>query len=766
MKNYTNMPLLALRGNILFPHIRTQLDIVRPQSKAAAKYAYKNGGMMLLVSQTDVDKEQPFDLADFHTHGVVAEIFSLTEKGKTLTAGIKIISPARLVSVNMAGEFGLCDIETYDCYIKSQVEVDALYQKVTEYLEKYAEVNKTLNTAVLKQVVADKFDVNAYVDIVSNEIVYRPKNRQEILAENVVEKRLELLATFIVGELEIVKAEKRIANRVKKQVQDGQKEYYLREQMKAISKELGEDENEILEYREKIEKSGMPKEVATKANKEVTRLSKMAPTSPDASVIRNYVDWLCDLPWTKTSKDNDDLILARQILDEDHHGLEKIKERIVEYIAVMQLTNKLNGPILCFVGPPGVGKTSIVRSIARALGRKYLRVSLVGVRDDAEIRGHRRTYIGAIPGKIIYMMKQADCCNPVMLLDEIDKMGKDNRGDPASAMLEVLDPEQNFSFYDHYLEAPYDLSKVLFVCTANSTDGIPEPLMDRMEIIDLSGYTELEKIEIAQKFLLPKNVERHGIPEGVLNIEKDAFEKIIQGYTRESGVRNLEREIATICRKVAYKLLTKQPVEPVTVENVAGYLGAEKYKDDAVNKANAVGSATGLAWTRVGGCTLTIDATLFSGKGEILLTGKLGDVMKESARTAISLVRSLAEEYNIDPTRFEKTDIHIHIPEGAIPKDGPSAGITMATVIMSAFANIPVDANVAMTGEITLRGKVLAIGGLKEKVMAAYRQGIKKVIIPKDNEKDLEDIPQEIASNMQFVLAEDIQTVYKHALVK
>ncbi|MBR2975000.1 MAG: LON peptidase substrate-binding domain-containing protein, partial [Clostridia bacterium] len=407
MKNYTNMPLLALRGNILFPHIRTQLDIVRPQSKQSAKYAYQNGGMIFLVSQTDAEKEKPFDLADFHKHGVVAEIFSLTEKGKTLTAGIKIITPARLTAVNMAGEFGLCDIETYECYINSQVEVDALFKKTTEYLAKYAEINKTLNTAVLDQVVADKFDVNSYVDIVSNEIVYRTKDRQQILAEPVVDKRLELLATFIVGEIELAKAEKRISNRVKKQVQDGQKEYYLREQMKAISKELGEDENEILDYREKIEKAGMPQEVASKANKEISRMSKMAPTSPDAGVIRTYVDWLCDLPWGKQSKDNADLVLARKILDEDHHGLEKIKDRIIEYIAVMQLTNKLNGPILCFVGPPGVGKTSIVRSIARALDRKYLRVSLGGVRDEAEIRGHRRTYIGAIPGKIIYMMKQA-----------------------------------------------------------------------------------------------------------------------------------------------------------------------------------------------------------------------------------------------------------------------------------------------------------------------------------------------------------------------
>ena len=473
------------------------------------------------------------------------------------------------------------------------------------------------------------------------------------------------------------------------------------------------------------------------------------------------------MPWTNETQDNADLALARKILDEDHYGLDKIKDRIVEYLAVMQLTHKLNGPILCFVGPPGVGKTSIVKSIARALGRKYLRVSLGGVRDEAEIRGHRRTYVGAIPGKIIYMMKQAGCINPVLLLDEIDKMGKDNRGDPASAMLEVLDPEQNNTFTDHFLEVPYDLSKVLFVCTANATDDIPEPLLDRMEVIELSGYTELEKIEIANKFLLKKNLALHGIPDGVITISDRTYAKIVERYTGESGVRSLERMIAAICRKVALKLVEKPDAKvEVTPDNLHEFLGTEKRKDEQGVIPDTVGSARGLAWTRIGGVTLSVDATLFAGKGDVQLTGNLGDVMKESARTAISLVKSLADKYGIDKSRFETTDIHIHVPEGAVPKDGPSAGVTMATVVMSAFSDIPVSGQVAMTGEITLRGKVLPIGGLREKALAAYRIGIKKVIIPKGNEIDLDEIPDEVKKVVEFVPVETVDEVFDNALVK
>ncbi len=769
MTNYENLPLLAMRGNIFFPHIKTKVEVAREISRNAVRFAYANGGTLLMISQRDPMLNAPSAAEDFYPTGVIAEVAAIDDsRGDTLIVTVKTIAAAKLTDLVNGASFMFASAETLDFYSSDDGETKALFLKTCEYLEKYSEINRNISKDAVRSFLKQSgVDFIMFTDVIANEIVTRLTERQEILAETDAAKRMELLCAYIIGELDMAKVEKRIANRVKKQVQDGQKEYYLREQMKAISVELGEDENEIKEYRDRIEKAGMPKEVAVKANKEIGRLAKMSSTSPDASVIRNYVDWLCDIPWNKETEDNADLVRAREILDEDHYGLDKIKDRIIEFLAVMQLTGKLNGPILCFVGPPGVGKTSIVASIARALNRKYLRVSLGGVRDEAEIRGHRRTYVGAIPGKIIYMMKQAECVNPVLLLDEIDKMGKDNRGDPASAMLEVLDPAQNNTFTDHFLEVPYDLSKVLFVCTANATDDIPAPLLDRMEIIELSGYTEPEKIAIAKKFLLKKNLAIHGIPSGKVEITDEAYSKIIERYTSESGVRNLEREIAAICRKVALKLLTApQDKFEVTAANLHEYLGLEKHKDETAETADTVGSARGLAWTRVGGVTLNVDSTLFDGKGEILLTGNLGDVMKESARTAISLVKSLADDYFIDKTRFEKTDIHIHVPEGAIPKDGPSAGVTMATVIMSAFTGIPVSGKVAMTGEITLRGKVLPIGGLKEKALAAYRIGIRKVIIPKDNENDLEEIPKEIKDEIQFVLADDIRTVYDNALVK
>ncbi|MEG1705919.1 MAG: endopeptidase La, partial [Clostridia bacterium] len=495
--------------------------------------------------------------------------------------------------------------------------------------------------------------------------------------------------------------------------------------------------------------------------------SKMSPASPDASVSRSYLDWLTEMPWANETKDNADLTLARKVLDEDHFGLDKIKDRIIEYLAVMQLTKCPKGSILCFVGPPGVGKTSIVKSIARALGRKYARVSLGGVKDEAEIRGHRRTYVGALPGKVMYMMKQVGCINPVLLFDEIDKMDSNYNGDPASAMLEVLDPEQNNSFTDHYMEVPYDLSKVLFVCTANSYETIPAPLLDRMEVIELSGYSEEEKLEIAEKFLTPKQINENGLETGQVSITRPALKDVIEYYTRESGVRGLEREIGAICRKVALKIVRdNNKVNAITSDNLEEYLGVRKYINDEVMQKDQVGSATGLAWTSVGGTTLSIDATLFDGKGEVLLTGNLGDVMKESAKTAISLVRSKAKEYGIDPKKFARTDIHIHVPEGATPKDGPSAGVTMATVVMSAFSGRAVSRKVAMTGEITLRGNVLPIGGLKEKTLAAYRNGIRKIIIPKDNRKDIAEIPQDVAKDIEFVYADNIDIVLENALVK
>ncbi len=766
---YNNLPVLAMRGNFFFPNIRAKVEVARDISRNAIKYALDNGGKFFMVSQIDGVKAKPSQPTDMYATGVIAEVASVESATSDATViMVRTLEAAKATNVTMNDKIIFANVTTLEFTCKNDVETRALFDTTLKYIAKLAETNNSINKAELKSFAINQtIDYLSFTNVVANEVVTRLSDRQAILEETSVELRMEKICAYIEGDLEIALAEKRIQNRVKQQVSDGQKEYYLREQIKAISAELGDDANEKQEYLDKIKSSGMPEEVAQKANKELSRLSKMSPTSPDAAVIRNYLDWLCDVPWTKESTDNKDLNRARAILDEDHYGLEKIKDRIVEYLAVMQLTGKLNGPILCFVGPPGVGKTSIVRSIARALDRKYLRVSLGGVRDEAEIRGHRRTYVGAIPGKIIYMMKQAGVINPVLLLDEIDKMGKDNRGDPASAMLEVLDPEQNFSFTDHFMEVPYDLSKVLFVCTANATDDIPEPLLDRMEVIELSGYTELEKIEIANKFLLKKNMALHGIPDGAIEISNETYGKIIERYTGESGVRNLEREIAAICRKVALKLVTDNVTKvTVTTDNLREYLGMEKHKDEMGMIPDTVGSARGLAWTRVGGVTLNVDATLFQGKGEVQLTGNLGDVMKESARTAISLVKSLADEYGIDKSRFEKTDIHIHVPEGAVPKDGPSAGVTMATVVMSAFSGIPVSGKVAMTGEITLRGKVLPIGGLREKALAAYRVGIRKVIIPKDNEKDLDEIPKEVRDNIEFILAEDIATVYDNALVK
>lgn len=768
MNTYEVLPLLAMRGNFFFPNVKSKVEVSRTVSRNAVSFAAKNGDLLFMVSQMDAAQSAPTAQGDLFDVGVVAEILGIEKNNEeSVIISVRTLEAAKIVKFNATDNLILVSAEALEFSCNNDTQTKALFTKTCQIAKDYSQLNNGVTKLGLDRFAASpSVDYLNFTNVLANEVVTRLSERQQLLQQTDLDKRMEDLCVYMLSELDFASVEKRIANRVRQQVQDGQKEFYLREQIKAISAELGDDANEKQEYQQRIKNCKMPEEVEKKALKELARLSKMSPTSPDAAVIRNYLDWLCDMPWSKETQDNKDLVLARKILDEDHYGLEKIKDRIVEFLAVMQLTGKLNGPILCFVGPPGVGKTSIVRSIARALGRKYVRVSLGGVRDEAEIRGHRRTYVGAIPGKIAYMMKQADCRNPVLLLDEIDKMGMDNRGDPASAMLEVLDPEQNFSFTDHYLEVPFDLSKVLFVCTANATDDIPAPLLDRMEIIELSGYTEVEKVAIANKFLLKKNMVLHGIPEGAIHISDETYAKIIERYTGESGVRNLEREIAAICRKVALKLVENpETVVDVTPENLHEFLGVERYKDEMGIIPDTVGSARGLAWTRVGGVTLNVDATLFEGRGEVQLTGNLGDVMKESARTAISLVKSLAEEYGIDKSRFEKTDIHIHVPEGAIPKDGPSAGVTMATVVMSAFTNVPVSGRVAMTGEITLRGKVLPIGGLREKALAAYRIGIRKVIIPKDNQSDLEEIPTEIKNQIEFVLAENIKDVYDSALV-
>ena len=629
---------------------------------------------------------------------------------------------------------------------------DAYRRRIDEILKEFASLDQKVTKDVL-DLIASFDEPEGYVNTVGGILVHSEVDRQRLLEELSQEKRLELLSQILLHEIEIIKIDRKISGRVKSGIEQNQKEYYLREQMKAISEELGEGaEEEIDEYSKKIKALKMPKELEEKALKECARLNKMPSSSPEAANIRTYCDWICDLPWSKATKDNRDLAKASEVLEADHFGLEKVKERILEYIAVIQLTQKIKGPILCFVGPPGVGKTSIAKSIARALGRNFVRMSLGGVKDESEIRGHRRTYIGAMPGRIIYHMKAAGSVNPVYLLDEIDKMSSDYRGDPASAMLEVLDPEQNNSFRDNYLELPYDLSRVMFICTANTRDTIPAPLLDRMEIIDLNGYTADEKLEIAKKYLVPKQTAEHGLKPGSFTLTDAAILGLIEGYTRESGVRQLEREIANLCRKVVKNIVLNkeeksyQPVE-IGAGQVEEYLGAPKFREEDAVREDEIGAVTGLAWTAVGGTTLTVEVSLMKGKGEIVLTGQLGDVMKESARTALSLVRSRAGEYGIPPEMFLENDIHIHVPEGATPKDGPSAGITMATAILSAFLKRPVDHRVAMTGEITLRGKVLPIGGLKEKTLAAHRAGIKKVILPKENVRTFRNCPKRSAQS-------------------
>jgi len=606
-------------------------------------------------------------------------------------------------------------------------------------------------------------------DLIASHVGFKVEDKQALLETVDVKERLEKLIEILSREIEILDLERKITLRVKKQMEKTQKEYYLREQMKAIQKELGEKDEHLAEteeLRQRIAEAHFPKEVEEKALKEVERLEKMPPMVAEAVVVRNYLEWLLALPWHKTTRDRLNLEVAERILDEDHYGLEKVKERILEYLAVRKLATKMKGPILCFVGPPGVGKTSLARSIARALGRKFVRISLGGIRDEAEIRGHRRTYVGALPGRIIQGMRQAGTKNPVFLLDEVDKMSSDFRGDPSAALLEVLDAEQNHSFSDHYIEVPFDLSKVMFITTANVEYNIPRPLLDRMEVIKISGYTEEEKVKIAQLHLIPKQLKEHGLKPHHLQISENAVREIIRKYTREAGVRNLEREIATICRKTAKEVVKDENYQArVSAGNLASYLGIPRYHYGTAEKENVVGVATGLAWTETGGEVLNVEVSVLKGKGNITLTGKLGEVMKESAQAAFTYVRSRSQELGIPEDFYEKVDIHVHVPEGAIPKDGPSAGITMATAIASALTGRPVNCSVGMTGEITLRGRVLPVGGIKEKVLAAHRAGIKTVILPLENKKDLEEIPANVKRKLKFVFVENMDQVLQEALL-
>ncbi len=648
-------------------------------------------------------------------------------------------------------------------------QTEALMRSVLNSFEEYLAVNQKLTPEILPTIAGIE-EPGRFADIIASHMDLKIEDKQVLLEAININERLEKIKEFLVREIEILNIEQDISSKVKSQMNKNQREYYLREQMRAIQEELGmteEMEDEVAGWKEKLKKLKLEKKTNEKIEKEINRFSKMQPSSAEASVSRTYIETILELPWRKEKKGNIDLIKAEKILNEDHHGLEKVKERVLEYLAVIQLSKSLKGPILCLVGPPGVGKTSIARSVARSVNRDFVRMSLGGVRDEAEIRGHRRTYIGAIPGRIISAIKECGSSNPVFLFDEVDKIGSDFKGDPASALLEVLDPEQNKDFTDHYLEVPFDLSKVMFITTANSIDTIPRPLLDRMEVINVTGYTEEDKLSIAENYLIPKKVKEHGLKDGNIHFSTRALRDLINYYTRESGVRNLEREIANICRKVARKIVSgKKTSYRITEKNLEGYLGKKRFRYDVITGEAEVGVTTGMAWTAVGGDTLFIETALMPGTGKLVLTGQLGDVMQESAKAGISYIRSVADKYNIDPDFYKEKDLHIHVPEGAVPKDGPSAGVTMCTAIISRLTGIPVSKEVAMTGEITLTGKVLPVGGIREKVMAAHRAGIKKILLPAENERDIEEIPKNVRKELEFVLLNTVDEALEQALVK
>ncbi|HZK55975.1 MAG TPA: endopeptidase La [Desulfosporosinus sp.] len=770
MSEGRELPLLPLRGILVFPYMVIHLDVGRERSMAAIEEAMLGDRIILLASQKETEIDAP-TAEDLYEMGTVAEIKQLLKlPGGTMRVLVEGISRGRVLEFLEEEKYFKVRVEELPVEkIPRTPEIDTLIRGMTHQFEEYAKLGKRVPVETLGTVLAVD-DPGQLADIVASHLNLKVPDKQTILEAVAVELRLERLTELIMREIEILELERRIGQRVRKQMDKAQKEYYLREQMKAIQKELGDKDERIVESEElmeKLAKAKCPKEVEKKAIKEIERLEKMPPSSAEGTVVRTYLDWLLTVPWTKTSKDKIDLQKAEDILNEDHYGLEKIKERILEFLAIRKLTPKMKSPILCLVGPPGVGKTSLAKSITRALNRKFVRMSLGGLRDEAEIRGHRRTYIGALPGRIIQGVRTAGTRNSVFLLDEIDKMTSDFRGDPASALLEVLDPEQNSTFTDHYLELPFDLSQTLFVLTANTLHTIPRPLLDRMEIITLSGYTEEEKVNIALRYLVPKQMEAHGLTADILTLDEEVLLKLVQGYTRESGVRGMERQIANLCRKVALRWV-KKDWEPhkLTLEDLELALGAPRYHFQVAAKAPEIGAVTGLAFTEVGGVVLTVEVTPLPGKGKLTLTGQLGDVMKESAQAAWTFVRAHALSLGIEEDFYDRTDLHIHVPEGATPKDGPSAGVTMATAIASALAKRSVRSDLAMTGEITLRGNVLPIGGVKEKVLAAHRAGIKVVILPEENRKDLEeDVPDKVRKLMEFHFVSRVEEVLKLALL-
>ncbi|WP_244403030.1 endopeptidase La [Parageobacillus sp. KH3-4] len=762
------VPLLPLRGLLVFPTMVLHLDVGREKSVRALEKAMVEDHIILLTSQKDVSIDEP-DMDDLYKMGTLARVKQLLKlPNGTFRVLVEGIARAIITEIVSEEPHFMVKVEKFVDRAVKDLEDEALKRTMLEYFEQYINLSKRLSADIYASI-ADIDEPGRMADIIASHLPLKLEEKQRILEMIDVKERVHKIIQILHNEKEVLQLEKKISMRVKQSMERTQKEYYLREQMKAIQKELGEKEGkagEVETLKEKIEAAGMPSHVKETALKELDRYEKIPATSAESAVIRNYLDWLIALPWSTQTEDIHDIKRAEAILNEEHYGLEKVKERVLEFLSVQQLTKSLKGPILCLAGPPGVGKTSLARSIAKSLNRRFVRISLGGVRDESEIRGHRRTYVGAMPGRIIQGMKKAGTINPVFLLDEIDKMSSDFRGDPSAALLEVLDPEQNHAFSDHYIEEPYDLSKVMFIATANNLATIPQPLLDRMEIITIPGYTEVEKLQIAKRHLLPKQLKEHGLKKSALQIRDDAMMSIIRYYTREAGVRELERQLAAICRKAARLIVSEEKKRVIITEkNVEEFLGKRKYRYGQVELEDQVGVATGLAYTAFGGDTLSIEVSLAPGKGKLVLTGKLGDVMKESAQAAFSYVRSRAEQLGIDPEFHEKYDIHIHVPEGAVPKDGPSAGITIATALISALTDRPVSRFVGMTGEITLRGRVLPIGGLKEKTLSAHRAGLKKVILPKDNEKDLDDIPDVVKKDLQFVLVSHLDEVLQHALV-
>lgn len=762
-------PLLPLRGLLVYPSMVLHLDVGREKSVRALEKAMVEDNLILLCSQSEVNIEEPGQ-DDIFRVGTVANVRQMLKlPNGTIRVLVEGVERAEIINYIDNDEYYEVMARELPEEEDGDQECDALMRTVLNQFEHYITLSKKVTPETLAAV-SDIEEPGRLADVITSHLSLKIKDKQEILETIDVSKRLEKLLDILNNEREVLELERKINQRVKKQMEKTQKEYYLREQMKAIQKELGEKEGrvgEAEELRNLMEEKNLPERVKEKMEKEIDRLEKMPVSSAEGGVIRNYVDWLLGLPWNEQTEDDLDIKKAEHVLDEDHYGLEKPKERVLEYLAVQQLVKKLKGPILCLVGPPGVGKTSLARSIARSLNRKFVRISLGGVRDEAEIRGHRRTYVGAMPGRIIQGMKTAGTINPVILLDEIDKMAADFRGDPSSALLEVLDPEQNNTFSDHFVELPFDLSNVMFVTTANVVHNIPRPLLDRMEMLFIPGYTELEKLQIGSRYLLPKQKKNHGLAEDQLIIEDDSLLRIVREYTRESGVRNLEQQIAALCRKAAKQIVSKEKESVVILpDDIKDYLGASKYRYGMAELEDQIGTVTGLAWTEVGGDTLLIEVTVVQGTGKLTLTGQLGDVMKESAQAAFSYTRSKAEELGLQPDFYEKIDIHIHIPEGAIPKDGPSAGITIATALISALTKRYVSKDVAMTGEITLRGRVLPIGGLKEKSLAAHRAGYKKILLPKDNERDLKEIPESVRNDVEFIPVSNMDQVLHHALVE